>query len=81
VDCLRVIVSHRLEIFDIDVGMDALIAPDALPALAASYQETKGSIRHVFAALEVAAAAAIDNGAARLEVGHVRLGVEDWRGR
>lgn len=78
---LRTILVHRLEIFEIGSSVDELIAAEAWPALAALYGETNGSIRHVFAALEVAAAAAIDNQSARLEVGHVRLGVEDWRDR
>lgn len=53
----------------------------SLTALAELYEEKNGSIRHVLAALEVAAAAAIDSGAQRLEGGHVRLGIEDWRDR
>jgi len=81
VSALRAIVAHRLEFFDIADGVDELIDDQAWPALKALYDETNGSIRHVFAALEVAAAAAIDNGAPRLEVGYVRLGVEDWRHR
>lgn len=80
-DGLRTILARRLEIFEIAVSLDELIAVEALPMLAALYDETNGSIRHVFAALEVAAAAAVDNDATRLEVGHVRLGVEDWRDR
>jgi len=52
-----------------------------LSALAALYDEKNGSIRHVLAALEVAAAAAIDSDATRLEAGYVRLGIEDWRDR
>jgi hypothetical protein len=78
---LRTILAHRLEIFGIDRPLDELIAPETLPTLAALYDETDGSIRRVFAALEVAAAAAVDNDATRLEMGHVRLGVEDWRDR
>jgi hypothetical protein len=78
---LRAILAHRLECFEIAAPLDELIAVEALPMLAALYHETTGSIRHVFAALEVAAAAAMDNDATRLEVGHVRLGVEDWRDR
>jgi hypothetical protein len=81
VDGLRTILAHRLQVFEIDTGVEDLVAEDALAALATMYDETNGSIRHVFAALEVAAAAAIDNSAHRLEIGHVRLGVEDWRDR
>ncbi len=76
---LRTILEHRLEIFAIGQRADELIAGEAWPVLAELYDETNGSIRHVFAALEVAAAAAVDTHASRLEVGHVRLGVEDWR--
>jgi len=81
VNALRTIIAYRLAIFEIDATLDALIADEAWPALAALYDETHGSIRHVVAALELAAAAAIDNQASRLEMGHVRLGVEDWRDR
>ena len=81
VDGLRAILARRLAIFEIAVAPEELIAVEALPMLAALYDETSGSIRHVFAALEVAAAAAVDSAATRLQVGHVRLGVEDWRDR
>jgi hypothetical protein len=80
-DGLRAILAHRLRFFGIDVRVEDLIAAEALPALAALYEEKEGSIRHVLAALEVAAAAAIDSDATRLEAGHVRLGIEDWRDR
>ncbi len=81
VDGLRAILAHRLQFFGIDVPVENLIAAEALPALAALYDEKAGSIRHVLAALAVAAAAAIDSDATRLEAGHVRLGIEDWRDR
>jgi hypothetical protein len=81
VDGLRAILARRLEFFGIDARVEDLIAEEALPALAALYDEKGGSIRHVLAALEVAAAAAIDSDAIRLEAGHVRLGIEDWRDR
>ena len=55
--------------------------PDALPLLAAFYAETQGSIRHVLAALELATAAALDSDGNRLDISHVRLGIEDWRAR
>lgn len=80
-DGLRAILAHRLEFFGIDARVEDLIPAEAMPALAALYDETDGSIRHVLAALEVAATAAIDSEATRLEAGHVRLGVEDWRDR
>ena len=35
----------------------------------------------MLAALDVAAATAVDNGDPRLELGHVRVGIEDWRER
>ncbi len=78
VDGLRAILAHRLEVFGIGVTVENLIADEALTALASLYAKKNGSIRHVFAALEVAAAAAIDSDASRLQAGHVRLGVEDW---
>ena len=81
VDGLRAILAHRLEFFGIETSIEDLIADEALSALAALYDEKNGSIRHVLAALEVAAATAIDSDATRLEAGYVRLGVEDWRDR
>ena len=81
VDGLRAILAHRLEFFGIETSIEDLIADEALSALAALYDEKNGSIRHVLAALEGAAATAIDSDATRLEAGYVRLGVEDWRDR
>ncbi len=81
VDGLRAILAHRLDFYGIGVRVEDLIADDVLLALAEFYEEKDGSVRHVLAALEVAAAAAIDSDASRLEVGHVRLGIEDWRDR
>lgn len=80
VDGLRTIVAHRLEFFGIGIQVENLIADEAL-ALASLYGKKDGSIRHVLAALEVAAAAAIDTDANRLQAGHVRLGIEDWGDR
>jgi hypothetical protein len=80
-DGLRAILARRLEFFDIDAAVDDVVDPAAIPVLADFYAETNGSIRHVLAALDVAAATAVDNGDARLSVGHVRLGIEDWRDR
>lgn len=81
VDGLRTIVAHRLEFFGIGIQVENLIADEALAALASLYGKKDGSIRHVLAALEVAAAAAIDTDANRLQAGHVRLGIEDWGDR
>ena len=81
VDGLRAILAHRLEVFGIGIQVENLIVDEALAALASLYGKRDGSIRHVFAALEVAAAAAIDSDANRLQAGHVRLGIEDWGDR
>jgi hypothetical protein len=37
--------------------------------------------RHVLDALDAATATAVENGDVRLELGHIRLGIEDWRDR
>jgi hypothetical protein len=78
---LRAILARRLEVFEVAATVDEVVATDALDALADFYAEKDGSIRHVLAALDVAAATAVDNGDVRLELGHVRLGIEDWRDR
>jgi hypothetical protein len=80
-DALRAILVRRLAGFDLEHGLDSVLSPAALPALAAFYAEKEGSIRHVLAALDVATTAALDSGDERLELGHVRLGIEDWRTR
>ena len=78
---LTAILSRRLEFFGIDAAVEETVAPEAIPALAAFYAEKSGSIRHVLAALDAATATAVENGDVRLELGHVRLGIEDWRDR
>lgn len=80
-ESLKAILARRLDFFDIRATVDELVVPEALPVLAEFYAEKGGSIRHVLAALDVAAATAVDNGDTRLELGHVRLGIEDWRDR
>jgi hypothetical protein len=78
---LTSILARRLEFFGIDASVEETVAPEAIPALAAFYAEKGGSIRHVLAALDAATATAVENGDVRLEPGHVRLGIEDWRDR
>ncbi len=80
-DALRAILARRLAPFGLADGIESILPAAALPALAAFYEEKDGSIRHVLAALDVATTAALDNGDERLELGHVRLGIEDWRTR
>jgi len=80
-DALRAILARRLAPFGLADDIDAVLSPAALPVLADFYAEKDGSIRHVLAALEVATTAALDSGDERLELGHVRLGIEDWRTR
>jgi len=80
-ESLKAILARRLDFFDISATVEELVAPETLPILAEFYAEKGGSIRHVLAALDVAAATAVDNGDARLELGHVRVGIEDWRDR
>jgi hypothetical protein len=43
------------------------------------HAEKSGSVRHVFAVLDAATATAVENGDVRLELGHIRLGIEAWR--
>lgn len=78
---LTAILAKRLEFFEIDATVDGVIAPEAMPALAQFYVDKQGSTRHVLAALDIAAATAVDNGDTRLELGHVRVGIEDWQDR
>jgi hypothetical protein len=78
-DSLAAILARRLEFFELEARVDEVLAPEAMPVLAQFYADKQGSIRHVLAALDVAAAAAVDNGDSRLELGHVR--VEDWQDR
>lgn len=80
-DALRSILAHRLAPFELHDGIDSVLCSAALPALADFYTEKEGNIRHVLAALDVATTAALDSGDERLELGHVRLGIEDWRTR
>lgn len=80
-DALHAILRQRLKSLTPPADPEAVVVPDALPQLAALYGETGGSIRHVLAALDVAATAALDSGADRIELGHIRRGIEDWRGR
>ena len=80
-ESLTTILARRLEFFDFDARVEDVVAPEAMGELAAFYAERHGSIRHVLAALDVAAATAVDNGDPRLELAHVRVGIEDWRDR
>jgi hypothetical protein len=75
------ILDHRLRSYELEGGLRDVLSLDALPELAAFYNESQGNIRQVLAALDVATAAAIDSGHERLELSHVRLGIEDWRSR
>jgi hypothetical protein len=78
---LSSILARRLEFFGINATVEETVAPEAIPALAAFYAEQGGSVRHVLAALDAATATAVENGDVRLELGHIRLGIEDWRDR
>ena len=78
---LSSILARRLEFFGINATVEETVAPEAIPALAAFYAEKGGSVRHVLAALDAATATAVENGDVRLELGHIRLGIEDWRDR
>jgi hypothetical protein len=80
-DALRAILARRLAPFALRDGIESVLSCAALPALAEFYDEKEGSIRHVLAALDVATTAALDSGAERLALGHVRVGIEDWRTR
>jgi hypothetical protein len=78
-EALRAILERRLAPYDLASGVEEVLALEALPELAGFYAECHGSIRQVLAALDVACAAALDSGHERLELSHVRLGIEDFR--
>lgn len=78
---LRAIIDNRIAQHEIDATPGSVIGDDALQMLVDFYGKTDQNLRLTLAALRSATDHAADNGADRIETGHLRAATSEWQDR
>lgn len=72
------LLTHRLDQYDLGLGLDDVMAPDALEGLAMAYAYGRGNLRHVLAIAQDAAVRASEMGSEIVRIAHVTQAATDF---